>query len=95
MSFLRLLFKKRTPSDASSPRAQRMLEQAKSAAVFTPVSPAENRYEEVKDETSVTGIYETVKDAMKDAVLEKKKATAAAVRVSNAIGTAGPDKPKT
>ena len=94
MSFLKFLFRRKVSEPEPPPRAEKMLQEAKENLVFVPMSPTENRYTEVKEETSVTGIYETVKVAMKDAIGEKKKATEAAKRVSSSIGTAG-DKPKT
>lgn len=94
MSFFKFLFRKKLDEPVPTARAEQMLNAAKEKLVFAPMSPTENRYTEVKEETSVTGIYETVKVAMKDAIGEKKKATDAAKRVSSSVGTAGADKSK-
>ena len=92
--FLRFLFRKKETEELPPPQMEKMLGSAKANAIYVPLSPEESRYESVKEENSVTGIYETVKSAMQDAVSEKRKAKEAAQRVSAAVGTAGQEKPK-
>jgi hypothetical protein len=92
--FLRFLFRKKEKDPKPSTRAGKMLDDAKANATFVPLVPEVNRYESVKEENSVTGIYAQVKTAMEGAVQDKRKAKEAAQRVSAAIGTAGQEKPK-
>ena len=94
MRFLRRLFGRKNDepgqdvSDASSRKIasrRQMLTAARDASIFTPmpaVPPAE-------PPMSATGIYETVNEAMKSALDEKRKAKEAAQRVSDAVGTTG------
>jgi hypothetical protein len=93
-SFLRFMFRKKDVDPTPPARMEQMLASAKSKAIFVPLSPEGSRYEAVKEENSVTGVYEVVRTAMKEAVGEKRKAKEAAQRISASIGTAGQEKPK-
>ncbi len=101
MNIFKRLFSRRAvgPSNAeeaaSFSRARRMLEMAKESTEEHPLSK-ENATQVVKEESSVTGVYQVVASAIEDAMGEKRKAREAAQRVSSAIGVPPPPpKPKT